>query len=238
MKYNLLKFIGKEGEKFSKKLELTGYYTNGGKMKKCCITLLLMFGLFGISLSSAQAASKTDFFVSASIPAASSVSFNVSEVDAGPPIKFTPIATTNLNFKMSLNSKLGIYLPATFFAIDVAPTGGAGTPDVLVDYVDTNNPNAAIGKNGLAKKGVASVAIVTGGPTPADQKETTLLNKTLGDINGTTVTSAKISGGFMRLYLGIVTGDPATTPSGGEVFTNSDNPGSYEGTLTLTATLP
>ena len=113
MKYNLLKFIGKREknfqilEKFFKKLEVTGHYTNGGKMKKCYITLLLMFGLFGISLSSAQAASKTDFFISASIPAASSVSFNVSEVDAGPPIKFTPIATTNLNFKMSLNS---IYL--------------------------------------------------------------------------------------------------------------------------------
>ncbi len=207
-------------------------------MRKNLLVMMVMLGLVMVSTSVSYAQSKVDFLVTAEIPAASSVSFNVASVNPGPPITFTPIATTSLNFDMALNASLGIYLPTSFFAIDVAPTGGAGTPDVQIEYTDTNNPNSSIGKNGLAAKGVATVVQVVGGPAPSDQSENPLEKETLGGINGTTISAATISGGFMRLYLGIATGEVGVDPAGAEVFTNSDNPGSYEGTLTLTATLP
>lgn len=201
-------------------------------MRKLYNVALVLCGLLMASTASAQTVQ--DFFLTAEIPAASSVSFNVSEVDLGPPITFTPVSSTSLTFTMNLNAGLGIYLPETFYAIDVASGGGAGNPNVLLEYVDTNNPNGSVGANGLSAKGVATVVRVSG--SEGSQTETEVEKDTLGGISGTTVTSADLAGGFMRLYLGIATGD-TSDPTGAEPFTNADQPGLYQGTITLTATL-
>jgi hypothetical protein len=61
--------------------------------------------------------------------------------------------------------------------------------------------------------------------------------KLLKDLASEHITPAEVTGGFLRVYAGILTGD-ATTPAGGTPFTNADAPGSYNGTLVVTATVP
>ena len=56
---------------------------------------------------------------------------------------------------------------------------------------------------------------------------------------GENITSGEINGGFLRVYVGIYPGaDAAIDAAGGEPFTNGDKSGSYQGTLTVSATIP
>jgi hypothetical protein len=50
------------------------------------------------------------------------------------------------------------------------------------------------------------------------------------------VTPAQVTGGWLRVYLGIATG-AAGEPTGTELFTNLDQPGTYDGTITFTSTV-
>ena len=61
--------------------------------------------------------------------------------------------------------------------------------------------------------------------------------KLLKDLASEHITVAETTGGFLRVYTGVVTGD-ASTPAGGVPFTNADKPGAYNGTLVVTATVP
>lgn len=185
-----------------------------------------------VGVGVAQAAT-TNFLVSASVPAATGVSISASEVDSATNA-FTPVAGTNLSFDpLTFEAVNQIYLPDHFFAIDVGVTGGAGNPTVTVAYTEGLNPNApgkGLGWHASATfvriEGVTEVPLATHGP-----------KKLLKDLTSENITPAELTGGFLRVYTGIVTGD-ATTPTGGVPFTNGDNPGAYNGTLVVTATVP
>lgn len=173
----------------------------------------------------AQLQVSENFFVTADIPEATDISFIVYKVTGN---EFETLGEiTNLDFQLSFNSEFGIYLPDFFFAIDVAPQDGAGVPSVLIEYTDTQNPNGGA-DNGLGAKAVGTAVRVEG------TEETTLAQDTLSGIDGTNIPARDIQGGFLRFYLGISTGEPGTP---GVPFSNGDQPGSYEGTLTLTATI-
>lgn len=195
-------------------------------MRKGLAGLAMLFAVLLIpSSASAQLIVSEDFFVTAEIPQATDIAFIVHEVDGD--VFNTLGEVTNLDFELTYNSEFGIYLPEFIYAIDVAPEGGAGVPSVLIEYVDTQNPNGDPA-SGLGAKTVAAAVRVEG------VNETVLVEDTLNGIDGTNIPSQDIQGGFMRFYLGIATGEPGTP---GEPFTNGDQPGSYEGTLTLTATI-
>jgi hypothetical protein len=178
-------------------------------------------------------AATTSFLVSATIPVASGASITASRVSSTT-LAFTPVAGTNLSFDpMTFNAPNGIYLPDHFFAIDVGAVGGAGAPDVVVTYTEganPNSPNPGLGDHSAATfvriQGTTEVPLTSHGP-----------KKLLSNVVGEHITTAETAGGFLRIYAGIVTGD-ASTPAGGIPFTNADQPGAYNGTLVVTATVP
>jgi hypothetical protein len=192
---------------------------------------LMLSAVFAVTATVASAATE-NFVVSAEIPAATGITFTVFEIVGGQ-FPESPNATTDLDFDLTFNSELGVYFPTSFYAIDVGTSGGAGTPDVQFAYANTNNPNAAAGGNGLGSKGTITVVRAADPETP----EVILEQATLSNINGVSVPFTDIAGGFLRSYVGLASGDPNTDPAGAEPFTNADAPGTYEGVLTITATV-
>lgn len=201
-------------------------------MKKPFYLLSLVLGTVLLCAGIAGAAT-TSFLVSASVPAATGVSITASSVNSTTNA-FTPVAGTNLNFNpLTFDATNSIYLPNHFFAIDIGTTGGAGTADTTVTYTEGTNPNGTgkgLGWHATATfvrvEGATEVPLTTHGP-----------KKLLKDLTSEHVTPAESTGGFLRIYSGIVTGD-ASTPAGGVPFTNGDLPGAYNGTLVVTATVP
>ena len=211
-------------------------------MKKTGRFLGLGVLVLGFILTVAPVAIAADivgsFPVSVTITPSSGVNFVVSRVDSSN--NFTPNGSNNLTFPVTLTN--GVYLPNYTFAIDLASTNnGAGNPSVLIQYANIENPNSDIGRKGLESKGVCVAQKVVG--ATGSQTVTNLKSATLGDMNNTTISKADLSGGYMRVLVGLATGcsDPTkciVDPTGAEPFTNADEGGTYTGTLTLTASLP
>lgn len=206
-------------------------------MKKIVLSIAVVFGLT-LVFAPANKADEIDFLVSASIPAASGVSITATEVDSASNEFGNTVAALNFD-PMNFNAQLGIWLPDHFFAIDVGVTGGAGSVNVTVTYTEGSKPNGQT--NGLGFKSIATFVKITG---PQDNQVQTELvahgpKKLLKDLaGGEQITGTELLGGFLRVFVGIFPGDDQDIlDSGGEPFTNSDVPGSYDGTLTITATV-
>jgi hypothetical protein len=201
-------------------------------MKRKILGLLIGAALLITTVPVAQAIQQ-NFVVSAVVPAATGASLAAASVvstTAGP--VFTPIALGSLNFgTLKFDTANGIYLPDHFFAIDVGTTGGAGTPSVNVQYTDGTSPTGAT-------KTLGDHTQATFVRVPGTGSEVTLTShtKVLKSINET-VLPAEIAGGFLRIYVGVVTGENGKTAAGGVPFSNADAPGTYTGALVVTATV-
>ena len=200
---------------------------------------LLIAAVFMVMQTGMVSAATRSFTVSASVPAATGVSINASSV-AVPSNTFTPLASnaTTLSFDtMTFNSTYGYWAPNHAFAIDVGTVGGSGNLTTVVTYVEGTNQNSATGGHGLGYKGLATfMKATTVGTSTVESSIAAHGKKRLIDLTGLTVTPAQVSGGWLRVYLGIATG-AAGEPTGTEIFTNLDKAGAYTGTITFTATL-
>ena len=184
----------------------------------------------------AQTTSKA-FTVSATVPAATSIGINAFHVNSSSGF-FTPITGTFLNFDpLSLDPISNIYLPDHYWVIDTAGMGGAvGNMSTTFTYQPGLTPN--INGHGIGHKTTLTFVKVT------SSEEIGLIahgpKKMLKDLNGETILGSETSNGFLRCYLGIVTGDPNAVyldPADAEVFSNADAPGVYDGVLLISATL-
>ena len=208
-------------------------------MKKIILgaVVLLCVSVLGAGLIFAA---DTTLNLSADIPAATSVSVNVSSVNSSTN-QFSALSGSSLTFNpMTLDQTNKIYLPNHYFALDVGPAGGAGSINVTLTYTEGIPPAGQT--HGLGWKSTATFVRVVG--ATGNQTETGLTahgpKKLLKDLNGETILSSEVSGGFFRMYLGIVTLDPAAAfkdPAGAEVFSNADKPGNYSGTLLISTAL-
>lgn len=169
------------------------------------------------------------------MPLATSVNFTATNINAATGNR-TAVSGNSLSFDpMSFNSTSQAWFPDHFFAVDVAPSG-PGNMNVTVNYTEGNNPNNPA--HGLGWKSTATFMKVTG------TTETALTahgpKKMLKDLSGESITTAEISGGFLRTYLGVVTKDQSAAfpdPPTSELFTNADKSGAYDGSLVITATV-
>ena len=197
---------------------------------------LITAGVLFLSQAGLVAADTKTFTVSASVPASTSVGINAFRYNAADNSR-TASASNALSFDpLTFNAATSVYLPDHYFAVEVAPTAGAGNTDVTVAYTEGANPNTP--NHGLGWKSTATFVKVVG------STETSLSahgpKKMLKDLAGEHITPAEIAGAFLRVYLGIVTKDPAAAipdPATSEVFTNSDHAGTFDGSLLFTATV-
>ena len=207
------------------------------KIKKGVVMKKVLLATLGAMFLAAQAvpvnAAQVAFTVSATIPANSSVSIAATSVLSADATKRSAVINNQLTMDpMVFNSALGIFLPDHYFVLDMGATGGG--LDVVMTYAEGANPNGT--GHGLGWKSAATFQKVVGtvetnitGHGDANGK------KLLKDVTSEHFLPADTTGGFLRAYVGVNTGD-AKTPALGEVFTTLDKTGAYAGTLTVTAT--
>jgi hypothetical protein len=144
----------------------------------------------------------------------------------------------NLNFGVTFNDANSIYLANESFAIDLAPNGVATYSSVTFSYTGETVPT------GQTTGGLGTHAAIT--PVKVVGNQETQLAGFGVRLGGTlpSITNAQVSGGFLRVYVGLVTGertgplltDPLKVP-GSVPFSGADKTGDYGGTLKITATL-
>ena len=199
---------------------------------------LLFAGLVSVfMLVTPIQAQQVPFTVQAQVPAASAATFTVSRVTPGNPEVFTKVNTTNLDFgQLTLDTENGIFLPAFYWVIDVG-SNGAGRPDLQVAYSDTSNPNGNLNNGkGLGGRGTITYAEVVVNPDLTQtvnviRAESLAQSNTSGGVN-----ENAFANGFLRLAVGLATGELDVEVGNAAPFTTGDNPGNYAGTVTLTTT--
>jgi hypothetical protein len=215
------------------------------------VKLFIMVGVILIGSTLAVRAVAITFVTSAVMPAATGAAATVSSVNAACAAAngtncFTPVSGTNPPLPFGNLSLVSVpangntpgysyFAPDHFYAIDVAPIGGAGSVNITLSYLEGTKPPAqtTAGGSGLGKK--ASIAWVK---VKADATETVLGKKVLSALPAS-VSSTAIAGGFFRAYVGIVTNpsDAALAGQNAEIFSTADAAGTYNGTLTVTYVL-
>lgn len=213
--------------------------------------------LFLISVSLGMCVHAFAFTASATMPSPDGVSPVISKVmgkgtatsdwvgqaldlDFGA-LKVTPWTDNTVN-----PPKSGIiFLPDHFFAIDIGYTytGGVGISNITVNCSNFITPNAAQ-TDGLNVKGVAIFVrkhMSSAGVEQPESFPTDLLlggKLILGDVTGLSQSITGLGGGWMRIYLGIVTKDPKANPldpTTAKPFVPGDATGSYSATFTISS---
>ena len=203
---------------------------------------LFLGGLFLLCQAGTCWAS-TAFTLSATVPLATGISIVVDSVNSvGTPV-FTPVSGTALSFDagagMTLNTTYNILTPAVYYALNISASGGSGLPDTTITYAEGTNPNSGSATlGGLGTKATATFAQELG----SVETITALGKKRLIDLTGTVghePYTALATGSYLRVYVGIWTGSTVAPadPLSGQPFTYSDAPGTYTGTLTVSATV-
>ncbi len=129
-------------------------------------------------------------------------------------------------------------LAGHFYAIDLGYTfnGGAAITKIKVEFTGDTKPagqTAGLGDKGLVtlvKKSIVN-GVEQADVLLASPNKLLLKNAATREVN-----LSEVSGGWLRLYLGLATGDPAAgEPSGAVPFTPGDLKGTYSGTLKITS---
>ena len=211
----------------------------------------LIFAAVFVAAAGPAGAATSDFPLSVTMPTASGVQIVSNMVDSSGWHLLTAGATIPMAFNtMVYDPTNGYWAPTNYFAIDCSMTGGSGAMHVDVKYSE-GTPGGAV--HGLGYKGIMTFKQVT----TANPLGTSITNITglggystvaLKDLTTQRTVSSTTSfpTGWLRMYIGIETGDPIGTAMGNatggltasEMFTNASTPGSYTGTVTVTALTP
>jgi len=132
------------------------------------------------------------------------------------------------------------FLPDHFFAIDVAGTGGAGTPSTVVNYVPGSRPTGASTTQTLGDRANIDYRALkyNAGANPTEFVISSHGQKLLKNVVNENITAAQVTGAgagatWLRMYVGINNGLDATNYP---PFTPGDPAGSYTGRLDITST--
>jgi len=209
-----------------------------GLTQKMCVLAISCMLLMATSVSAET------FDVSVDIQESDAAEFIVWQLVDGEAFPDDPFSTgsSSLVYTVTLTDVGGgdkVFLGDHYYAIDVSPNG-IGQLNVLIEYEDLQNSNGTPGdETGLEIKGIATVV-----KAMADESELVLEREVLRDIDNTTVLASTLEtfpSGFMRMYVGLATGDPDADPSepaDAVPFTPADAAGPYAGQITLTASQP
>lgn len=196
---------------------------------------LVTAAVMGMAATAAHAASTT-FTMSATIPSLTGVNVTAQSITG----KTWAAVGSALNFgTLTLKTNTDgtqAYLPASYFAIDVAGTGGAGVPTTTqVSYVEGSTGVTKLG----ARANISFQALkYNAGSDPTElnmsahpKRQLSALATTAETISKTDITN--VGAGWLRIYVGLNDGLTA----GYVPFNPGDAAGTYTGTLTITTTL-
>jgi hypothetical protein len=204
-------------------------------MKKIMSFLGAVAILFAFNTTSYAAAST--FTMSAIIPTISSVIVSASSVTG---TTWADVGSA-LNFgQLTLNTFTDgsqAYLPASYFAIDVAGYPSGMPTTTQVSYTEGSTGATKLG----ARANVSFMAVTYNAATPTKPTETAMtahVKKPLANLATTAETITKtditnLNAGWLRIYVGLNDGKTA----GYVPFNPADAAGTYTGTLTITTTL-
>jgi hypothetical protein len=159
-------------------------------------------------------------------------------------LNFDPL--TLYNFTVG-GKTYSVFLSDHFFSIDMAYTYGGAAIGQMTFSFSGIEPAGQTG-HGLGVKATATFVkkrLDSNGievlETPADRVSPGKV--LLKDVNTASITLAQLSGGWLRVYVGLVTKDPLlgttdienATGTLAEVFSPGDVPGPYSGTLIVTS---
>ncbi len=214
-------------------------------MRKLSLALALLL----IAATSAHAAgSSTGVFpLQVTIPSATQVNFIVSEVEG---TTFSSHTGNFLNWDtagagMHYDAPNGVWAGSRYFAIDFSPSDGTNPAPGnygTINFTYSGNvvPAGQPIAKGLNEKATIAASKVMG--ATGSQTETPVLAaRAIGVGAIPSLSDSDVSGGFLRVYVGLSTGelksDGSPVAANSLPFTNADKGGVYQGTLTITATL-
>ncbi len=123
---------------------------------------------------------------------------------------------------------LNIFLPTMYYAVDIGVSDNSGTAWVVTH---TRSSLAGQGTNIDNKVNVSFVK------QTSDTVGVELSKFSFGSSNSKAFTKATLAGGWLRIYYGIGTGDPAKPDASGVTPIGLDTPaGTYTGSVTITLT--
>lgn len=191
--------------------------------------LIFIYGVAALVLVVASVVNAEVYTIGANVPSSTGASFTVSKV-AEDGI-FVPHPTNNLDFgELTLDSTNDIFIAPHYFNIDIGGLNGAGIPRIQIQYSDTGAPNGATSQ--LGDHGTLSTFSVIGNPQGNSVVPINFLS--LHQADGVTLVPGDLNGGFLRVALGVSTGNVGV--EGDAVpFNLGSTPGVYTGTLTFTA---
>lgn len=198
-------------------------------MKKVlAVTMIMAIALLSHTGSLFAASTSKVFNLTANVQPSTSIAINALRVNSDKTM--TPLTSTTLSFDtMTFDTTYNVFMPDHSFAVDVSALG-AGNVTTVVTYTEGSKPVGAL--KGLGGAAYATFVKAVNASTP----EVKLASKALTALNQT-ITPAQITGGYLRVYLGISTGDATLEPTGVAPFTALDKTGAYDGTVTFTVTV-
>ncbi len=131
-----------------------------------------------------------------------------------------------------------VFLPQYYFAIDIGfPDGGmpSGKSIVVAYGSDVRPPGATSGLGDKATITYCRTYFAAPGDWELNRTTDAVIEKKLLK-DGNTVPTSAITGGWLRMYVGIVTLDPTAVPvdpAGAQIFSPSDITGTYSGAVTI-----
>ena len=193
-------------------------------MKNIFICMVLVIVAF--CATSAWAASSQTVTVNATVPTvATGLTVGISKVTG----TVWTAGQTSIGFGTLVFDPLtNIFLPASYYAVDIGVTDNTGTA-----WTVTHTRASLIsGTNNLDDKINVSFNKQT-----SSTVSTELSKFSFGNSNSKAFTKAALAGGWLRIYYGIGTGDPAKPDAAGVTPIGLDTPaGTYTGSVTITLT--
>jgi hypothetical protein len=203
------------------------------KMKN--ILIGMVFVVVAFCATNSWASSFQTVTVNATVPTVTGgLSVSVNKVDVATGKVWTP--ATSISFgtlawhpEVGTNGlPLNIFLPDSYYAVDIGVTDNTSTAWTIT------HTRASLAGQGTNINDKVNVSF----NKQTDGTHGTELSKfSFGDSNSKAFTKATLSGGWLRIYYGIGTGDPAKPDATGVTPIGLDTPsGTYTGSVTITLT--
>ena len=192
--------------------------------------IFLILGFAGIAL----AGDSTTKNITANIDPQDGLDVHISKVTNGVWPAAGSASESSIAFgTLTYDSTNHIFLPDSYFAVDVGINSNAA--DWTVTHTISSMVNSSVPTANLDHNVIAS--FVKTENTTTGTNDTPLKKVSFAASNGVSYGKSDLSGGWLRIYYGIATGDPsANEPSDVSPVTTDTPAGNYVGSVTITLT--